>query len=576
MGYSIFAATKSSGIFHADDFVIDASDPTWVDITGALPGNNTRQFETDRVNIERTQYCISADDGGLYRRQDGGAWTCILTEAAAQAFVGFAGSIHWVTSDHENEGFIYVIVWLTGYHKGLELVNSKDFGATWNHGFVLGFGGGYISYDGGNVVASGSTLWLSTRSGAGSVGYVRQSRDSGLTFLVNAADLGNAKTWINWAPNLSKDRIMANGSNWIYRVTRDNGGFTNTAKLNHMVLGEGGLWISTGDLDHQRAGVQLSETLHRTANDWAASGSINAGLGGDMQVVTNPPDTEVPVVCGVDKRSGGDYRALFYFPAEDDAGDVNKSGANWNTPPYTDAIPNVLVSDGICYTGLKIYRPGGEINVHAVKGEPVLNVELPEWGDRSVFDVEDFDVRHASDIDAAKLTRHTPLPGNLNNLIYDDGDEWLSGTPAALGLLAHPITLIDASILTLAAGVLAITLDYHIVAAQAGVADDLDTINGGTNDQILVLQADAGDTITIKDGTGNIELNGGADFDLVGDKTIMLFYDGTNWSDIGAGGGGGACPDNGWLCDYWEPAVVAVGFDILYTVDGDIAMVWVA
>ena len=93
------------------------------------------------------------------------------------------------------------------------------------------------------------------------------------------------------------------------------------------------------------------------------------------------------------------------------------------------------------------------------------------------------------------------------------------------------------SVLTLAVDAITVTNASHVVAAQAGVADDLVTINGSVQYQTVILQADSGDTITIKHGTGNIELNGEEDFELSGDKTIILFYDGTNWSDVGAGGG---------------------------------------
>jgi hypothetical protein len=53
-----------------------------------------------------------------------------------------------------------------------------------------------------------------------------------------------------------------------------------------------------------------------------------------------------------------------------------------------------------------------------------------------------------------------------------------------------------------------------IVAGEGGVSDDLVTINGGNNGQQIYLRRDADDVITIKHGTGNILVNGGADFVL--------------------------------------------------------------
>jgi hypothetical protein len=101
----------------------------------------------------------------------------------------------------------------------------------------------------------------------------------------------------------------------------------------------------------------------------------------------------------------------------------------------------------------------------------------------------------------------------------------------------------SATIITLASDAATITQAAHIIAAETGTADNLTTItgiSGVTAPYFVVLQADAGDTITVKNGTGNINLNGGADFDLSGNKTLALWFDGTNWSDWGAGGGTGS------------------------------------
>lgn len=100
----------------------------------------------------------------------------------------------------------------------------------------------------------------------------------------------------------------------------------------------------------------------------------------------------------------------------------------------------------------------------------------------------------------------------------------------------------DGSDVTLSSGVLTIDdYGYFQIAAQTGVADDLDTINYSVTGVIplsaVFLRADVGDTITVKHGTGNIYLNGDADFVLSGNKTLMLAFDGTNWTDVGISGG---------------------------------------
>jgi hypothetical protein len=99
------------------------------------------------------------------------------------------------------------------------------------------------------------------------------------------------------------------------------------------------------------------------------------------------------------------------------------------------------------------------------------------------------------------------------------------------------LQLVAISILTISSGSVTATQINHTIAAESGTTDDLDTITAADDRTLLVIQADTGDTITVKNGTGNIQLNSGADFSLTGDATLLLYYDGTNWSDIGAGGG---------------------------------------
>lgn len=112
------------------------------------------------------------------------------------------------------------------------------------------------------------------------------------------------------------------------------------------------------------------------------------------------------------------------------------------------------------------------------------------------------------------------------------------------------IRFTDATILTLASGVVTVTDGYHIIASESGTADDLDTITPSFEDTtvnsvnyrpMLLIKADTGDTITVKHGTGNIQLSNSTDYDLSGDLVLQLFYDGTNWVnvDIASAGGGG-------------------------------------
>ena len=88
--------------------------------------------------------------------------------------------------------------------------------------------------------------------------------------------------------------------------------------------------------------------------------------------------------------------------------------------------------------------------------------------------------------------------------------------------------------LTIASGVitLIVNFSYFSVDTQAADAsDDLDTINGGEEGDLVFIKAtNAARTIVLKDGTGNILTNGGGDLSLDNsDDLAVLHFDGTNW-----------------------------------------------
>jgi len=60
----------------------------------------------------------------------------------------------------------------------------------------------------------------------------------------------------------------------------------------------------------------------------------------------------------------------------------------------------------------------------------------------------------------------------------------------------------------------------------------LDTINGGAEGEIIVIRiVDASRKVTVKNGTGNIELDADVLLSDPGDL-LMLLHDGTNWQAL--------------------------------------------
>lgn len=104
-------------------------------------------------------------------------------------------------------------------------------------------------------------------------------------------------------------------------------------------------------------------------------------------------------------------------------------------------------------------------------------------------------------------------------------------------LHAKLLNVADASELTVATGAITVTQSYHKVDTEADAAsDDLDTITAGTGlgaGAVLILRAEnVARVVTLKDGTGNLLLNGDCALSAT-DRTISLLYDGTNWREVG-------------------------------------------
>jgi hypothetical protein len=81
-----------------------------------------------------------------------------------------------------------------------------------------------------------------------------------------------------------------------------------------------------------------------------------------------------------------------------------------------------------------------------------------------------------------------------------------------------------------------------IVNGQGSVSDDLDTINNASfAGQILNIQAVTGQTLTLKNGTGNIRTSTGSDIAVGGQDNILLVFDSTanEWTNITAVASGG-------------------------------------
>lgn len=101
------------------------------------------------------------------------------------------------------------------------------------------------------------------------------------------------------------------------------------------------------------------------------------------------------------------------------------------------------------------------------------------------------------------------------------------------------LILNDATELTIAIGVITMSQKYHTIDTEADAAtDDLDTINGGTAGEELIIRA-VNDTraVVVKNATGNLRIEGDMTLDNSLD-TISLIYTGTYWVETGRANNG--------------------------------------
>lgn len=87
--------------------------------------------------------------------------------------------------------------------------------------------------------------------------------------------------------------------------------------------------------------------------------------------------------------------------------------------------------------------------------------------------------------------------------------------------------------LTIASGAVTKTQSFHKIDTEAdAISDDLNTISGGAEGEIIIIRiVDAARKVTVKDGTGNIELGADVLLDSVGEM-LTLIHDGSNWQVV--------------------------------------------
>jgi hypothetical protein len=144
---------------------------------------------------------------------------------------------------------------------------------------------------------------------------------------------------------------------------------------------------------------------------------------------------------------------------------------------------------------------------------------------------------------------HTPhgvgdaLTAAVLNGVYSDLDSGITTVSSAVnnaidGTTAITQLRLGTSALTIAAGAVTVTRSRHTVDTEGGAAaDDLDTINGGTDGDMLEISlANAARVVTIRHNVGNIRTVSGGNIVMEANQVVQLRYLGTVWVVLAEGG----------------------------------------
>jgi hypothetical protein len=195
----------------------------------------------------------------------------------------------------------------------------------------------------------------------------------------------------------------------------------------------------------------------------------------------------------------------------------------------TSAI-GYTAAEGLILTGQ------GSTNDVTIKNDADAQVLSVPTGTTNVKIENSLFIRGQADADAddaafGQLWVNTATPNELY-FRNDTGTDFLLSTTSPT-LVAPIITtgtiskliIPSTSELTIATGAITATASRHTVDTEDNAAsDDLDTINGGTDGQILILQAaDTSHTVIAKDGTGNLALASEHSINNTEDVLVLMY-----------------------------------------------------
>jgi len=549
----IFVATTILGVYYTDDFSDPDVQPTWTAVNAGLPALDCQEFDLDPFDQLGRQYVLLAANETLYRRENGGNWTSILTPSQARTICGQTGGTMGLKSfcaDLSVPGRLWALFrWNTNAYA----IRSDDYGDNWTGILICDVN----VEDVWHIRSSGNYVWTVIYAGTLFLhaDWVFYSSNLGISW-------GQYNDWdghyFDYNPLTPGQIYEVTGIGASHDLTRiTSGGVGTNLQTNIAVPGrQDCMWFDYVDPDHHREFADFK--LHVTTDEWD---TIDSSLDIDHDPISFAPwagvDVDQMIVGFYTDSPGGTHHVIGTLYGEADTTPHHIAGTNVDTPPYTDSIP-YSAGNKPCQRGIRALQPTvGKINTHAVAMPGYSDVGqdrgIPIPGDRGAWDAKNYPLRHTNDINngihhtlgadpgqAAPgdhshyldglLDVNAPAPDPDDVLMWDDvAGEWIS-TPAPGGVTSD-----------------------HDHSGDPGDGGQFDA------DHLLSTGADDGDVLT-SDGVGGaafepppalpaIALDDLSDVNAPApdDEDVLTWDDGAGeWIPAPPTGGGGVVTDPIW------------------------------
>ena len=445
----IYVATTALGVYYTENFVDPGTQPTWTAVNTGLPTLDCKEFWLDPFDPAARQYVMLSTDRTLYRRENGGAWTSILTPAQMLVVVGadpaHYGTNHWFCADSSVPGRIWVQCQQQdgGWVNAVWSIWSDDYGATWSRSAVTPYGG-FALYGCYGIRARGDNVYMAVSAWAGGSGTIFGSSDKGAAWSTE-----HVWGW-NAAANPMLNPLTPNGvysgdqGGYLSWCPVGGGGRTQLQAINDGLGRRDVMWFDPVDADHQR---QLQGgTLYATTDSWSSIDTTTGGIAYTPYMIapwagadTDQILTGLTLVGGTPPTQPHVIGALH---GDSDTTPDRIAGASPGTAPYTDSIP--YTCGGLALNGIQAIEAVGIIHTYAVAMPGYTDAErgTPMEGDRASWETGD---THSDDWDTGDSHHAAATIGaDAGELLELDGQEIQFVVQAANTFLAGPASGVDA------------------------------------------------------------------------------------------------------------------------------------